>query len=76
MLVVDIPKRRLLQDAADIGHLKKDDRIFAARDGTDGGQEPVWLPYVLEGHFTTEEIGGDFARLLGEEFAYEPYILP
>src|SRR6516164_2015978 len=75
MLVVDVPKRTLFQDAVDIGYLKKGDRILAIRDRTHSCHKPVGLPDVLEGHLATEEIGRGFACVLREEFAHEPYIL-
>src|ERR1700730_2396975 len=75
MLVVDIPKRTLVQDAADIRHLKKNDRILAIRDRADRRQKPVRLPDMLQRHLATQQIGRDLVRVSREEFAHEPHIL-
>jgi len=75
MLVVNIPKRTLFQNALDIRHLKKDKRIPAVRDGAYRSQKSMRWPDVLERHLATEEIRRDLARLLRKELPYEPNIL-
>src|SRR6266700_3838953 len=76
MLIIDVPKRALPEDSADIGHLKKDDRILAVCNRADRFQKPARLPDVLERHLATKEVRCDFVRIFREELAHEPYILP
>src|SRR6516165_10687373 len=44
VLIIDIPKRSLFQNAANIGYPKEDDRILAISDGADKCQKSLCLP--------------------------------